>query len=53
MRLLIVICRSEVEWIIFNYMSEGLFSLARESNPSAKVKNPGQLYSNLTYENLL
>ena len=31
-------------FFFFYYMSEGLFLLSRESNPSAKIRNPGQLW---------
>ena len=37
------ITRSEMESIIFNYMSKGLFSPTQKSNPSAKISNQGQL----------
>ena len=32
--------RSELEWITFNNMSEGLFLPCRESNPGTKNTNP-------------
>ena len=36
--------RLEMEWIIFNYMSEGLFSLPKKSIPIAKISNwPGSV----------
>ena len=32
-------CLSEIEWIIFNYMSKGLFSPPRESNSCDFLRN--------------
>ena len=32
-----------MEWIIFNYILEGLFLPFRKSNQNAKISNPGQM----------
>ena len=38
-----------MEWIIFNYKSEGLFLFSREANLRTKISNPDQL-ANLSSE---